>query len=116
MISVVGIAAMLWVGGHILLVGSAEVGWHWPYDTVHHCEEDVHDAVAGLGARARLARQHRVSAVIGLVVGRGRARRRARAAVRQDDGRPPQPACTDRIAAAPGRVEDSSVPVRVGDP
>ena len=44
-ISVVGVVAMLWVGGHILLVNSAEVGWHWPYDTVHHWEEAVHDAV-----------------------------------------------------------------------
>ena len=31
-ISVVGIAAMLWVGGHILLVGIDDLGWHWLYD------------------------------------------------------------------------------------
>ena len=61
---------MLWVGGHILLVNSAEVGWHWPYDTVHHWEEAVHDAVpaawaASLGWLLNTA----VSAVVGLVVG-----------------------------------------------
>ena len=39
MISVVGIAAMLWVGGHILLVGLDDLGWHAPYDLVHHLEE-----------------------------------------------------------------------------
>jgi uncharacterized protein len=40
-LSVVGIAAMLWVGGHILLVGLDELGLHWLYDAVHHAEEAV---------------------------------------------------------------------------
>ena len=43
----VGIAAMLWVGGHILLVGLDELGLSAPYDLVHHLEEDVHDALGG---------------------------------------------------------------------
>ena len=68
-ISVVGVAAMLWVGGHILLVNSAEVGWHWPYDTVHHWEEDVHDAVAGLGSVLGWLLNTAVSALIGIVWG-----------------------------------------------
>jgi uncharacterized protein len=46
-LSTVGIAAMLWVGGHILLVGLDELGWHGPYDAVHHVEEDVGGGVAG---------------------------------------------------------------------
>ena len=29
-LSVIGTAAMLWVGGHILLVGFDELGWEWP--------------------------------------------------------------------------------------
>src|SRR3712207_7761487 len=40
-LSKVGIAAMLWVGGHILLVGLDELGVSGPYDAVHHLEEDV---------------------------------------------------------------------------
>lgn len=44
-LSTVGLAAMLWVGGHILLVGADELGWHWPYATVHHLEHAVHEAV-----------------------------------------------------------------------
>jgi uncharacterized protein len=68
-ISVVGVVAMLWVGGHILLANSAEVGWHWPYDTVHHWEESVHDAAPGLGAVLGWLLNTAVSAVIGLVVG-----------------------------------------------
>lgn len=40
-IAVIGTAAMLWVGGHILLVGFDELFWSWPYETVHHIEESV---------------------------------------------------------------------------
>ena len=68
-ISVVGVAAMLWVGGHILLVNSAEVGWHWPYDTVHHWEEAIHDAVSGFGSVLGWLLNTAVSALIGLVWG-----------------------------------------------
>ena len=57
-ISTVGVAAMLWVGGHILLVGLDDLGWHWLYDVVHHWEEDVHDALGAVGERRRLAGQH----------------------------------------------------------
>jgi predicted DNA repair protein MutK len=46
-ISVVGTAAMLWVGGHIILVGLDDLGWHWLYELVHHWEEDVHHAIEG---------------------------------------------------------------------
>jgi predicted DNA repair protein MutK len=68
-ISVVGVVAMLWVGGHILLVNSAEVGWHWPYDTVHHWEEALHDAVPGFGAVLGWLLNTAVSALVGLAVG-----------------------------------------------
>ena len=34
-LSVVGIAAMLWVGGHILLDGAATLGWGMPLAVVH---------------------------------------------------------------------------------
>lgn len=34
-LSVVGVVAMLWVGGHILLVNLAELGVHLPLDLVH---------------------------------------------------------------------------------
>ncbi|MHA7132457.1 DUF808 domain-containing protein [Oerskovia turbata] len=45
-ISTVGIVAMLWVGGHILLQGTYDLGWHAPYDLLHVLE----DAVAGVPA------------------------------------------------------------------
>jgi predicted DNA repair protein MutK len=68
-LSTVGIAAMLWVGGHILLVGSDDLGWHALYDWVHHLEEDVHDAVAGVGSVLAWLTNTAISALIGLVVG-----------------------------------------------
>ena len=67
-LSVVGTAAMVWVGGHILLAGADELGWHWPYDTVHSLEDPVHDiAVVGgvLGWLVNTA----ASALVGLLVG-----------------------------------------------
>jgi len=68
-IALVGTGAMLWVGGHILLVSSADLGWHAPYDLVHHWEEAVHDAVPGVGAALAWLVNTLASAVIGLVVG-----------------------------------------------
>ncbi len=37
--SVVGIAAMIWVGGHLILVGANTLGLHAPYYFVHHLDE-----------------------------------------------------------------------------
>ena len=65
----VGIAAMLWVGGHILLVGLDELGLSAPYDAVHHLEEDVHDALGGVGGVGAWLTNTAASAVLGLVVG-----------------------------------------------
>ncbi len=68
-LSKVGIAAMLWVGGHILLVGLDELGASAPYDAVHHVEEDVHEALGGVGGVAAWLVNTGASAVLGLVVG-----------------------------------------------
>jgi uncharacterized protein len=68
-LSKVGIAAMLWVGGHILLVGLDELGLHWPYDTVHHAEEDVDDALGVAGGVGAWLTNTGASAILGLAVG-----------------------------------------------
>ena len=67
-LSVIGTVAMLWVGGHILLVGTDELGWHLPYSLVHHGEEWVHH-VAGVGGVLAWLVNTAASAVVGLVVG-----------------------------------------------
>lgn len=67
-LSIVGTAAMLWVGGHILLVGIDELGFHPLYDAVHHVEESVR-GVAGVGAVLAWIVNTLASAALGLVVG-----------------------------------------------
>ena len=68
-LSAVGTVAMLWVGGHILLVQSDALGLHAPYGLVHGWEEAVHHAVDGVGAVLGWLVNTGVSAVLGLVVG-----------------------------------------------
>ena len=75
-LSIVGVAAMLWVGGHILLVGMYDLGhdfhvsWlEWPYDQVHHLEEAAHDAVSAIGGLVGWLVNTFASAVFGLLVG-----------------------------------------------
>jgi uncharacterized protein len=68
-ITVVGTAAMLWVGGHILLVGTDELGLHVIYDAVHHLEEAAHEATGALGGVVGWLVNTLASALLGLVVG-----------------------------------------------
>jgi uncharacterized protein len=67
-LSVVGTAAMVWVGGHILLVGADELGWHGPYKFVHKLEDKVHN-VSGIGGVLGWLVNTALSAVVGLIVG-----------------------------------------------
>lgn len=69
-LSVVGVIAMLWVGGHILLVGFNDLGWHAPYELVHAGEEAIHAAVPGFfGAALAWILNTAASAVIGIIAG-----------------------------------------------
>ncbi len=68
-LTVVGTAAMLWVGGHILLVGTDDLGWHGLYAVVHHLEEGAHEAAGAVGGAVGWLVNTLASAVIGLVVG-----------------------------------------------
>ena len=68
-LSTVGIAAMLWVGGHILLVGLDELGVSFLYDEVHHLEEDVDHALGAVGGVGAWLTNTAASALLGLVVG-----------------------------------------------
>ena len=68
-LSTVGIAAMLWVGGHILLVGVDELGFAPPYALVHGLEVLVHDATGPLGGFLGWLTNTVGSAIAGAVVG-----------------------------------------------
>ncbi|HEX8488767.1 MAG TPA: DUF808 domain-containing protein [Propionibacteriaceae bacterium] len=69
LLSTVGVAAMLWVGGHILLVGADDLGWHGPYGLVHAAEEAVAHAVPAIAGLLAWLVNTLASAVIGLAVG-----------------------------------------------
>ena len=68
-LTVVGTAAMLWVGGHIILLGADELGFHPLYEFVHHLEEAAHDATGALGGVVGWLVNTLGSAILGLVVG-----------------------------------------------
>jgi uncharacterized protein len=69
LLATVGIAAMLWVGGHILLVGLDDLGLHGPYSLVHDVEEAVHDATGALGGVLGWLTNTLGSALLGALVG-----------------------------------------------
>lgn len=69
LLGTVGTAAMLWVGGHIWLIGLDEFGLTGPYDLVHDWEEAVHEAAGPLGGLLGWLVETAMSAVLGLVVG-----------------------------------------------
>lgn len=70
-LSVVGVIAMLWVGGHIILVGLSEAPIHWSflYDQVHHLEVAVADATGALGGFLGWLTNTIASAILGALVG-----------------------------------------------
>ena len=70
-LSVVGVFAMLWVGGHIILVGLAEDPINWPalYDVVHHLEVAVADATGALGGFLGWVTNTIGSMILGAIVG-----------------------------------------------
>ena len=67
-LTIVGTAAMLWVGGHIIVAGTDELGWHGLYDVVHSLEESV-NGVGGIGGFLGWLMNTAASAVVGLIVG-----------------------------------------------
>jgi len=67
-LSKIGTAAMLWVGGHILIVGAHELGWDWPDDLAHRLEDAVAGSSSVSGVLAWLVNTA-ASAVVGLAIG-----------------------------------------------
>ena len=62
-ISGVGTAAMLWVGGSIIVHGAHELGWHWPYETI----KAIAYGASGAGAIGFI--QWLVTALIDTIIG-----------------------------------------------
>ena len=69
LLSLVGIVAMIWVGGHILIVGFDDLGWSALYDLVHSLEEAAADTAQSIGGIIGWLVNTAASALVGLVVG-----------------------------------------------
>ncbi|MCW4466508.1 DUF808 domain-containing protein [Glutamicibacter sp. MNS18] len=68
-LSKVGVVAMLWVGGHIILVGFDELGWHAPYALVHHLELLTAESSGSAGQVLGWLVNTALSCVAGLLIG-----------------------------------------------
>lgn len=67
-ITLIGTVAMLWVGGHIMLQGAHDLGWHAPYDLVHALEHPFAEIAVVGGFLAWLVNTL-CSAVVGIAWG-----------------------------------------------
>jgi predicted DNA repair protein MutK len=80
-LTIVGTAAMLWVGGHIIVEQLHHMddpahpdarfflGWSGPYDLIHHLEHEAAHAIEAIGGLVGWLVNTALSAVVGLVVG-----------------------------------------------
>lgn len=68
-LSTVGIVAMLWVGGHIILVGMNDLGFSPIYDWVHHVEGVVGGWVPAIEGALSWLTNTFFSAILGLIWG-----------------------------------------------
>lgn len=67
-LAVVGVVAMLWVGGHILVSGAHTLGWHAPHDLIGLLAGPA-GQIAGIGGFLAWLVDTICSAIIGFVVG-----------------------------------------------
>ena len=68
-LTIVGTAAMIWVGGQIVLHGLAELGWSAPYDWIHHQAEAAAHAVPQAPGLVAWAVTAFFDGIFGLVLG-----------------------------------------------
>jgi uncharacterized protein len=70
LLTIVGTAAMLWVGGNIIVHGLHELGWNPVYDTIHHWAEAVaHNVPQAWAGAVNWAATAALDGVFGLVLG-----------------------------------------------
>ena len=69
-LTIVGTAAMLWVGGSIIVHSLAQLGWHAPEDIIHHAAELVaHGMPAQLMGFVSWAVKAVIDGILGLAIG-----------------------------------------------
>lgn len=68
-LSIVGTAAMLWVGGHIVVDSLHKIGWDGLYAPIHAAEHAVHEMTGAAGGVLGWLTATTMSAIVGLVLG-----------------------------------------------
>jgi predicted DNA repair protein MutK len=68
-LSTIGTAAMIWVGGGILVHGAGVLGFPWPEHTIHHFAELAGHATGGIGPIVAWLVTATCAGLVGLVVG-----------------------------------------------
>ena len=66
---IIGTAAMIWVGGSILVHGLHELGWHLPYDTIHHIAVGLAEGAGDMAGTIEWIVTAFLDGVIGITVG-----------------------------------------------
>lgn len=69
LLTIIGTAAMLWVGGQIVLHGLADLGWPAIYDRVHHIAEGAAHAVPQAPAATAWLTAAALDGIFGLIFG-----------------------------------------------
>jgi predicted DNA repair protein MutK len=68
-LSMVGMVAMLWVGGGILIHGLHHLGLHGPEEAVHHAAEAVARLLPSVGDFLSWLTSAALAAALGVIVG-----------------------------------------------
>ena len=68
-LSIIGTAAMLWVGGHIVIDSLHKLGWDGLYAPIHGAEHIVHEAAGAAGGVLGWLTATTLSAIFGLILG-----------------------------------------------
>ncbi len=68
-IATIGTAAMLWVGGNIIVHGLEVLGWHWPYETIRHFAAGVSENFGSAKGFVRWLVTATLDGIIGLALG-----------------------------------------------
>ena len=69
LLMIIGTAAMIWVGGSIIIHGLHELGVHWPYEPIHHIAEAAAHAVQRFAGFVTWAVTAALDGVFGLILG-----------------------------------------------
>ena len=68
-ISVIGTAAMLWVGGNIIVHGLEVLGWHLPFDTIKGIAKSISDSVGVADGFVKWVVTATLDGILGLSLG-----------------------------------------------